>query len=57
MQPEHHQLGPIACQEDRDDVLTPQQRADLADREKQAEYLRAYRQQLDRQACPDCGDS
>jgi hypothetical protein len=57
MQLEHHQLDPIANQEDRDDVLTPQQRAELADPAKQAEYGQAFQQQLDRQACPGCGES
>lgn len=57
MQPELHQLVPTAHQEDHDAALTPKQCADLADQLKQAEYRRAYQQQLDRQACPGCGES
>lgn len=36
--------------------LSVQQLADLTDAGKQAEYRRAYHLQLQRQACPGCGD-
>jgi hypothetical protein len=38
------------------ETLSDQQRNDLADPAKQADYLRAYAQQLGRRACPGCGD-
>ena len=56
MPPELHQLVFTANQENHDAALTPQQCADLTDELKQAEYRRAYQQQLDRQVCPGCGE-
>ena len=36
--------------------LAARQLADLGDEETQAEYRRAYLQQLQQRACPGCGD-
>ncbi|MEZ6070930.1 MAG: hypothetical protein R3C10_11810 [Pirellulales bacterium] len=57
MQPEHFEHDTVTRELDHSDVLTREQLADLADPDKQAEYLRAYLEQLARQACPGCGDS
>ena len=37
--------------------LTDKERAELADAQKQAEYRRAYFDQLRKLQCPGCGDT
>lgn len=41
---------------DEADNLTPEQRADLEDQEKQQMLWRAFHLQMKRRACPGCGD-
>lgn len=60
MAQEHPDHSPTAGHQEANDGtalnLTAQQLADLGDEETQAEYRRAYIQQLQQRACPGCGD-
>ena len=53
--PEETTCRPTDASPDHDDP-TPQQRADLTDEVRQAEYRRAYEEQQQRRECPECGD-
>jgi hypothetical protein len=56
MHQDHEQYRPADPGSVEDNILSPDQITDLDDEVKQAEYRRAYQRQLDRRACPGCGE-